>query len=87
MKTPAVIIILLLLSGCASGPPVDLIEWDRNGVRHDYVRYFENEKIVIAGKVRVHGVISLGRERLPKDYKSDSDISYKDGSTEAVQSR
>lgn len=60
--------------------------------------YFENDKFPVAGAVLVDAVISLGHERLPKDWKPERQvyvidgkvsyggdkISYGDGEVEAV---
>lgn len=83
MKTLLLSLVCLLLVGCQSGPQITLDSSDGKTTRR-FGPYFENDKFPVGGAVLVDAVISLGRERLPKDWKPERELYYSDGEVEAV---
>ena len=83
MKPLIVAAICLCFVACQNGPQVTLESSDGNTTRH-FGPYFENDKFPVGDAVLVDAVISLGRERLPKDWKADREVYYSDGEVEAV---
>ncbi len=83
MKIPILAVLCLLVTGCQMGPYTELYSSDSKGPR-TFSRYFENEKFPVGGAVLVDAVISLGHERLPKEWKPEQKLYYSDGEVEAV---
>lgn len=64
---------LIALAGCGSGGSGRMTL--RTGdTRSDYSEYFEFQRIVLDGKLRVHLLVTLGLERLPPDWRFAPDI-------------
>ena len=84
MKRLTLFLVMGVLSSCQVGPPTEVISSHGAGPLVYYSRYFENEKRSVAGQLLVHGVITLGQERLPKGYDFRRDPRYSDGITTAV---
>jgi hypothetical protein len=98
MKTFLFSFACLLLVGCLSGPQITLDSYGSDGKLSRFGPYFENEKFPVGGAVLVDAVISLGPERLPKNWKpkrqvwiidgkpshDDGPAHYSDGEVEAV---
>ena len=83
MKTLLLSLACLLFVGCQSGPQITLDSSDGKTTRR-FGSYFENDKFPVGGTVLVDAVISLGHERLPKDWKPERELYYRDGEVEAV---
>jgi hypothetical protein len=83
MKFLTIATFCLLLAGCQSGPQITLDSSDGKQTLR-YGPYFENEKFPVGATVLVDAVITLGAERLPKDYKAERETYYSDGEVEAV---
>ena len=97
MKPLILITACLCLVACQSGPQITLYSSDGKTTRR-FGPYFENDKFPVGGAVLVDAVISLGHERLPKDWKperqvyiidgkttyGDDKVQYSDGEVEAV---
>ena len=97
MKPSLLLLACFFLAGCQSGPQITLDSYDGKTTRR-FGPYFENDKFPVGGAVLVDAVISLGHERLPKDWKperqefvyngktsyGDGSVHYGDGEVEAV---
>lgn len=83
MKSSIIAIFCMFLVGCQSRPQITLDSSDGRKILK-YGPYFENEKFPIGETVLVDAVITLGTERLPKDYKAERKTYYSDGEVEAV---
>lgn len=83
MKPLILVALCLCLVACQSGPQITLDSSDGETTRR-FGSYFENDKFFVGDAVLVHAVISLGRERLPKEWKGERELYYSDGEVEAV---
>ena len=80
MKPLILIAACLCLVACQSGPQITLDSSDGKTTRR-FGSYFENDKFPVSGAVLVDAVISLGHERLPKDWKKERQVYIIDGKT------
>lgn len=58
-----VVTLAVLMTGCSSAPRVV----DR-ATNTAYSEYFENDSTVLDGRLRLHTLMTLGNERVPKDH-------------------
>jgi hypothetical protein len=84
MKHRAIFFVFTLVAGCQIGLATEVIFSQGVGPLVHYSRYFENDKVNVAGKLLVHGVITLGQQRMPKGYDFRRDPRFSDGSSPAV---